>query len=277
VLEAWREAERRGNLEVEHRLFNAEKNGYRTVQLRARPVMNDAGKVVEWFGTATDVHEMQLLQKRQQVLLHELQHRVRNTLAIIRAIAERSAETSATVDEYARHLVGRINAMARTQTLLTSAPDASMDLRDLIESEISAQTGKDTNPVTISGPSLALFGKAAENMSLAIHELTSNAVKYGALSGQTGRLHISLEIDGSQNKPLFRMAWQESGLKQPIALPARRGFGSELIEGVVPYQFGGKGDLDFKPDGLTCTIELPLSEAVRLIDEEDEQREISRT
>ncbi|MDL2406242.1 CheR family methyltransferase [Rhizobium calliandrae] len=276
VLEAWRAAERDGNLEIEHRLFNAERNGYRTVQLRARPVMNGAGKVVEWFGTATDVHEMQLMQERQQILLHELQHRVRNTLAIVRLIAERSAETSDTVEEYARHLEGRINAMARTQALLTSMPDASMDLKELIESEISAQTGRATNPVVISGPSLALFGKAAESMSLVIHELTSNAVKYGALSGQTGQLHISLETDGSQKKPLFRMAWRESGLKRPITLPVRRGFGSELIEGMVPYQFGGKGNLDFKPDGLTCTIEIPLSGTGRLVEAEDERREMSR-
>ncbi|UWU23454.1 PAS domain-containing protein (plasmid) [Rhizobium sp. CB3060] len=264
VLEAWKDAEKTGLLELEHRLFNAETNTYRTVHLRARPVKNDSGKVVEWFGTATDVHEMQLLQEHQQILLHELQHRVRNTLAIVRSIAAHTAETSDTVVDYARHLEGRINAMARTQTLLTSAPDAAMDLKDLIKSEISAQTGKDENPVTITGPNAALFGKAAENMSLAIHELTSNAVKYGALSQDGGELHISFHNHGDGKKPSLKLVWQETGLTGLPKRPARRGFGSELIENVVPYQFGGSGRMEFTPEGLICTIELPLSEKIKL-------------
>lgn len=265
VMEGWKEAERTGLLELEHRLFNAETNAYRTVHLRARPVMNDAGKVVEWFGTATDVHEMQLLQEHQKILLHELQHRVRNTLAIVRSIAAHTAESSETVADYAHHLEGRITAMARTQTLLTSTPDAAMDLRSLIEAEISAQTGKDGNPVTITGPSAALFGKAAENMSLVVHELTSNAVKYGALSRDGGTVNISFSnhVEG-KNGPSLRLVWRETGLMGLPEKPARRGFGSDLIENVVPYQFGGSGRIEFAPEGLICTIELPLSEKIQL-------------
>jgi two-component sensor histidine kinase len=120
----------------------------RSLPVKKRPKMAELLRRGRYTSrrTATDVHEMQLLQERQQILLNEL-HRVRNTLAIVCLIAERSADTNDTAEDYARHLEGRINALARTQAVLMSMPDASMELKDLIESEISPQTGKNTNPV----------------------------------------------------------------------------------------------------------------------------------
>jgi two-component system, chemotaxis family, CheB/CheR fusion protein len=263
VLAAWRKAEAEGYLEADPKLFHAGSGEYRTVQFRARPVKNDAGKVVDWFGTVTDVHELLDLQERQQLLLHELQHRVRNSLAIVRSLAERTAKTTNTVKEYASELIGRINAMARTQTLLTSSADTTTDIRTIIDTEIFAQFDRNKDQVFISGEPVPLLGKSAENISLAIHELTSNAVKYGALSQRDGRLEVSWEVVKNGAKPVLKFVWRESGFDEPLAKPARRGFGSELIENVLPYQSGGKGEFDFASDALTCTIELPFTPDTR--------------
>lgn len=186
VSAAWSEADRSGLLEIDHRLWNAGARDYRSVHLRATPVRDEAGRLVEWFGTATDVNDMLLLQERQQVLLHELQHRVRNILAVVRSIARRSATTSDSVEDYARHLEGRINAMARAQNVLTSAPGARVKLHTLIVDELQAQGADMDRQVEVSGPAVTLSGKAAEMLSLAIHELATNAAKYGALAVEGG-------------------------------------------------------------------------------------------
>ena len=259
----WRAAAEAGQLEVDHRLWSVEAKNYRTVRLRARTVMDTQGRVEEWFGTATDVHEMQLLQERQQVLLHELQHRVRNTLALVRSVARRTADSSDSVENYADRLEGRINAMSRTQTLLVRATHSSVSLKDLISNEILAQI-QDRQKVYIEGPVVPVLGKAAENLSLAIHELTTNSVKHGALSAPRGKVHVSWEIDNQTEPHNLRFVWHESGLEVPVAPPRRRGFGTELIEGLVPYQFGGTGRLTFEPTGVVCTIELPLPSLVKV-------------
>ncbi|OLP55174.1 hypothetical protein BJF92_17455 [Rhizobium rhizosphaerae] len=263
VVLAWQEAHDAGQLEVDHRLWSLEANGFRTVHLRARPVMDAQGRVEEWFGTATDVHEMLLMQEHQQVLLHELQHRVRNTLAIVRSVARRTADSSDSVENYADRLEGRINAMARTQTLLTRATQSSVSLRDLISNEIFAQT-VDRHRIEIEGPVVPVLGKAAENLSLAIHELTTNSVKHGALSAPGGKVGVRWEIDSRTQPDNLRLVWQETGLEMPVQPPGRRGFGTELIEGLVPYQFGGTGRLVFEPTGVVCTIELPLPSLVKV-------------
>lgn len=273
VIEAWNNTERPGTLEIEHRLWNVD-GGYRAVHLRGRPVTDDAGRIVEWFGTTTDIHDMLLLQDRQRILLHELQHRVRNTLAVVRSIARRTAETSGSVKEYAHELDQRIMAMARTQTLLTHAPDSTIDLKKLISAELEAHEPEGKLHVEIDGPSVSISGKVAENLGLAIHELLSNAVRYGALAIGNGRLKVSWNVTDSSVAGKLTISWQETLPSANLVPPAHRGFGSELIEGVVPYQFGGTAQLKFRPEGLLCTIELPLSDNVRLAQQEYQVAEL---
>ncbi|SEL83562.1 CheR family methyltransferase [Xaviernesmea oryzae] len=225
VMAAWKGATEAGQLEVDHRLWNVDEGSYRAVHLRARPVIDETGNIVEWFGTATDVHAMLLLQERQQVLLHELQHRVRNTLAIVRSVARRTAESSNSVEAYADRLEGRINAMARTQTLLTRAASSAVDLGELIRTEIGSQT-LDQHKIQLDGPKIPVSGKAAENLSLAIHELTTNSVKHGALSISGGAVDVTWEIDRQTQPEILRLVWSESGLDEPLSQPERRGFGS---------------------------------------------------
>lgn len=263
VLGAWEAATQSGSLEVDHRLWNQNERAYRNVHMRATPMKDGSGRSVEWFGTVTDVHEMLQMQERQQMLLAELQHRVRNTLGIIRSIARRSAETSESVEDYAAHLEGRINALSRTQNTLTRAPEAKVDLQGLILEELAAQGGRADGQFSVSGPDIQLGGKAAETLSLAIHELATNAVKYGALSVKGGTIDVSWTTETNGDGQELRLIWNEK-LKSPLeGAPARRGFGSELIERVVPYELDGRGELSFRSDGLRSVIEVPLSDQVR--------------
>lgn len=267
VLASWKEAEASGTLIIEHRLWNHREQAYKAVQLRASPVRGNGDRPTEWFGTTTDVHELLRLQERQQVLLHELQHRVRNILSVVRSVAQRTGKSSDNVQAYSEMLEGRINAMARTHNVLTSAPDAMVDLRSLVVRELQAQGGQIDQQLQLSGPDILLRGKAAESLTMAMHELATNAAKYGALAGGGGHVNVAWEVNGEPHKPALVLTWKESNVA--VVPPTRRGFGSELVEHVVPYDFGGTGRLEFKPGGLICVLDLPMSSEMRVMSRGD--------
>src|SRR5262245_55034543 len=147
--------------------------------------------------TFIDVTAITRAEERQRLLLAELQHRVRNTLGVVRSIARRSAETSSSVEEYAAHLDGRLNAFARTQALVTRDPEGGVDLEYLVVEELLAYNAREGEQVRVSGPRVRFQPTAAETFALAIHELAPNALKYGALSQPTGRVDISWRIQSA--------------------------------------------------------------------------------
>ncbi|HWK65050.1 MAG TPA: CheR family methyltransferase [Rhizobiaceae bacterium] len=271
VLQAWSAASERGTLEVEHRLWNQRENHFRNVHMRARPVLHGSGEAMEWLGTVTDVHEILRMQDRQQVLLAELQHRVRNTLGIVRSIARRSAESSRSVEEYASHLEGRITALARAQSMLTRSAESSVDLQNLVLDELAAQGTKHRNNIAVGGPDVALSGSAAETLSLAFHELATNSFKYGALSSPDGRIDIKWSVAPGLDNAQLNIQWQEQNGSDRKNRKVRRGFGSELIERMVPYALGGSAALRVEGGGAICSIDVPLSENVRLTTPTDEK------
>src|SRR3712207_1903194 len=141
------------------------------------------------------------------MLLAELQHRVRNTLAVVRSIARRTAETSASVEDYAMHLDGRLNAFARTQAILTRNPAAGVDLAYIIAEELLSYDAHEGRQVSISGPSVRLQPAAAETFALAVHELATNAVKYGALSSPEGRIGVHWRYADAASPPQLTFQW----------------------------------------------------------------------
>ncbi|MBU6461538.1 MAG: PAS domain-containing protein [Bradyrhizobium sp.] len=210
--------------------------------------------------TFIDVTAITRAEERQRLLLAELQHRVRNTLGVVRSIARRSAETSGSVTDYAAHLDGRLNAFARTQALVTRDPEGGVDLEILVLDELLAYKARDGEHVHVTGPTVRLQPKAAETMALAIHELATNALKYGALSKPEGRVEISWRIE-DVDPPQLILDWRERGGPPPAA-SRRNGFGTELLERTLAFEFKGKTDLQFNQSGLHCTIEIPLSRRV---------------
>jgi two-component system, chemotaxis family, CheB/CheR fusion protein len=211
--------------------------------------------------TFIDVTAITRAEERQRFLLAELQHRVRNTLGVVRSIARRSAETATSVDDYASHLDGRLNAFARTQAMVTRDPEGGVDLEYLVVEEMLGYNAREGEQLRISGPPVRFQPKAAETFALAIHELATNAIKYGALSKPTGRVDVSWRLDDSAGQTELMFDWQERG--GPRVDPAQRtGFGTELLEKTLAFELKGKTSLNYDPSGLHCTIAIPLSRRI---------------
>jgi two-component system, chemotaxis family, CheB/CheR fusion protein len=218
-----------------------------------------AGAVV----TFVDVTAIARAEERQRLLLAELQHRVRNTLGVVRSIARRSAQSSSTVEEYAAHLDGRLNAFARTQALVTRDPEAGVDLEYLVVEELSAYHAREGEQVRVDGPRVRLQPKPAESFALAIHELATNAIKYGALSEPSGRVDINWRIANGDNRPVLMFEWREKG-GPPVFPPKRNGFGTEMLERTLAFEFKGRTELAYDPSGVHCIITIPLARRVVL-------------
>ena len=188
--------------------------------------------------------------------LDATQHRVRNTLSVIRAIARVSARTSETVEDYAMHLDGRIGAFARVQGALLRDPGAGMPLDTLVADTLATVLVREGDRLRIGGPPIVLRAKAAEMLGLALHELATNAVKFGALSWPDGRITVAWQMDDGP-EPRLALSWEETGAPEPVGA-ARRGFGTEMLERTLGYELGARTALDYTPEGLTCRIDLPL-------------------
>jgi PAS domain S-box-containing protein len=264
VREIWASAIERGEFHADYRLCHAEEGRYRWFQTRATPVRNRQGEIVEWLGTSTDIDDLRRLQDRQQILLAELQHRVRNILAITRSMVSRSNDGERSTEEYVHHLLGRIGALARTQVLLTRAVGQPVDLENLIRDELVSQVASEEQ-FSLQGDDVALSPKAAEVLTLAIHELVTNAIKYGALTRAGGHIRIGWIVEERGSHNWLVLDWKETGVAIVDAAPRRRGFGAELISRRIPYELKGHGSVELKPGGVESRIEFPLIEGESIL------------
>ena len=200
-------------------------------------------------------------ERHAHTLLAELQHRVRNTLAVIRSIARRTAENSDSVEEMLGHFQGRIDAFSRVQATLTRSADATVDLASLIEDEMVAHAAKEGEQVSISGPDLNLDPRTAERLSLAIHELTTNAVKHGVFVTSHGRVKIRWTKEVGNDFDVLVLEWTESGVTIDPSAMRRSGFGMELLQRSLPYDLRGETTVEFRPDGVHFELRMPLPPA----------------
>jgi PAS domain S-box-containing protein len=261
---AWGEARNAGAYYVEHRVRRAGDGEYRWHQTRARPV-EGAGPASDWVGTMTDIHDLRTAQARQQVLMAELQHRTRNLLAVVQAIAYQTRRNSRSLDDFGAEFESRLGALSRVQSLLARVDHQGVDLHELVGAELLAHgDGSVEGKSRVSGPPIMLSAASAQVLALALHELATNAVKYGALAHPSGELEVQWREAHDDGKHELILRWTESSVAIPQGEGARRkGYGSELIERALPYQLGAKTRLEFAPDGVRCTIILPLKERGR--------------
>jgi two-component system CheB/CheR fusion protein len=227
-----------------------------------RTTDNFIGGAVVTFTDVTPVtraqHALRESESRSRLLLAELQHRVRNTLAVIRSIVHRTAATSQSVQDYAMHIDGRLAAFARLQAALTRGPSTRVDLTSLVADELQSHAAREGEQVDgINGPRIFLMPKTAETLGLAIHELATNAVKYGALSTDRGHIRIDWDLETVDGEARLVFHWIESGMNLSGDPPTRRGFGMELLERTLAYDLSAETRLDFPRDGLHCTIIVP--------------------
>lgn len=194
----------------------------------------------------------------QQAQIAAIQHRARNLLATVRSIIRRSGQAAESPEEFASHLEARISALARTQGALTIDQHSGPELEDLIRAELTANAIRDSQFV-IAGPSWRLPPRAAETIALTLHELTTNALKFGAFTVPHGRLSVSWSIERTP-VPTLRWRWIESNVSIAHTTPRRRGFGSELIERLLPYELGAVTRYTVADDGARVEVDLPIDE-----------------
>jgi len=206
--------------------------------------------------TMVDLSQRKAAEKQQNLLLHELDHRVKNTLAMVAAISTRTASKAVTVEAFQKEFSGRIQALVATHNLLLGNSWSSVDLRDIVKSELAPFVDDVASNVTIEGLNVAVAPRAAIAFGLIVHELTTNAVKYGALSQEGGHV-IVLQVDGNKGKNApFVLEWRESGGPR-VAPLERKGFGHTVITRSLQYSPGGGAELDYDPAGLVCRISIP--------------------
>jgi two-component sensor histidine kinase len=191
----------------------------------------------------------------------ELQHRTRNLLSVVQSIANQTIRSSSSLETFGIQFGNRLRALSRVQSLLARVEDQTIDLHALVTSELVAHSGGEIEPekITVTGPGVALPPSAAQALGLALHELATNAVKYGALAQAKGKLVVAWELNAGYRTSELAMEWRESGISMPAdGSQKRRGYGSELIERALPYQLGAKTSFDFGSDGVRCAIVVPV-------------------
>ena len=259
--QVWDEARPHGGLSLEYRVRRAADGAWRwhqtrSVPLRAEPLPGEAeGRILEWLGTTTDIEDLKRLQAQQEVMVAELQHRTRNLLAVVRSLARRTIPASAGRDEFD----ARLAALGRVQGFLSRSPSFTASLSDLVAAELVATGDGASEKVVMGGPPIDLPGESVQAVALGLHELATNAVKYGALAQAAGRLSVTwaVEADGGRNRLV--LDWRESAVSMPDGPPTRRGYGSELITKAIPYQLQAETLFEFTGDGVRCRIVLPAS------------------
>ncbi|HEX2135308.1 MAG TPA: HWE histidine kinase domain-containing protein [Microvirga sp.] len=223
------------------------------------PLHDASGKLVGAVNMLVDITERKRAEEQQALLVRELHHRVKNMLATIQAIMGSTARTSSTMDEFQQAFTGRIVALARTHTSLAEDQWQTISVRDLFSNELDPyDDGSDR--VRLSGPALDLPSSIALPLGMAVHELTTNAVKYGALSALGGSVSVSWALAGEEASRQLTVDWIERG-GPAVEPPTRRGFGSQLLERVLKSQIGADATILYDPEGLQAHVVVPLAAA----------------
>jgi two-component sensor histidine kinase/PAS domain-containing protein len=233
--------------------------GHRIMLLNARRI--DHLKLI--LLVIEDVTEARRTAVQQKILLGEAQHRVKNLLMTVRALSQLMVQSSSSLEAFAESFDARLEAMARTQDLLVHEPGSSALLHEIVRLELDAIGAGEDSTCSLNGPPLRLSGRASHAFAMTLHELATNAGKYGALSkeAKNGRVEITWgthAVDGGNAELHFR--WREYGLSAPPH-QNKSGFGTQMIESSLPYLFGGSSTLEFHKDGIECIINVKLPSA----------------
>ena len=207
----------------------------------------------------SEVAERRRTEQHQEFLVAELDHRVKNTLSTVLAMAEESIRSASSVAEFEQGFVGRVRALARTHAALAAARWEGVPLQSLVRVVLDPYSQGGMQRVACEGDMVTLSAKAASTLCLTLNELATNAAKYGAFSTPAGTVSIRWRVEPAFGRePDLTLVWSEAGGPAVVA-PTRRGFGTQLIEDGVAYELGGKVVADYRAQGLVCTITIPLN------------------
>ncbi|KQY98974.1 histidine kinase [Caulobacter sp. Root1455] len=246
---------RRAYIDVEYRTIGRDDRQERWISAKGRGFFDEAGKPTRVVGATVDITDRKRAELHLRLLVNELNHRVKNSLATIQAIAAQTFHAARSLPQAQEAFSARIVALAEAHDLLTRENWEGADLLDLLGrlEDLHGGPGR----FTTEGGSVRLSPRMALSLSMALHELATNAVKYGALSTQKGQVRIAWTVVPGPVHPRLALTWTESG-GPPVSPPTRRGFGSRLIERGLASELSGEAHIDFRPEGVVCRIEAAL-------------------
>lgn len=231
------------------------------VAVRSSPVRSADGKLLYVVRVVQDITERKAAEERQKLLIDELNHRVKNTLATVQSLAAQTARGAPTPEAFRERFEGRLIALSKAHNQLTEHHWASADLRGLLSASFAPYIGTVPERVVLRGGNVMLRPRAVLTLAMSVHELATNAAKYGALSTPGGLIEIAWRPVEEAGRQLLRIDWVEQG-GPPVAEPRQRGFGSKLIEGSIAAELGGTAKMIFAPKGLRCEIAIPLDAVI---------------
>lgn len=229
------------------------------IESRAVPVHARDGSVSEWFGAATDITERVRHEEHLRLMVDELNHRVKNTLAIVQSMVSQTLRTCSDHDQAVALIESRLRTVAATHDMLTHEKWTGAPLAQIVRLAMGDCLDGDSTRLDMQGPAVSLDPRRAVALSMALHELCSNATRHGALSVPQGRVRIHWWLERDGDGARLVLDWQESG-GPVVHPPARVGFGTRLLQRGLQHDMAGKVDLAFPPEGVRCRVEAPLPE-----------------
>ena len=222
------------------------------------PLHDESGRLVGAVNMLVDISERKRAEDQQAQLVRELHHRVKNTLATVQAIMGSTARSARSVEEFSTALIGRIGALAKTHLLLSDETCATT-FGEILRNELDAFDDGSGTRIALDGPQVEVPLRLAVSLGMAIHELATNAAKHGALSVSGGRLNVTWTVVIETTRRTLNIDWAESG-GPPVTAPVHHGFGSRLLEFVLPGQIQAKSTIDYRPEGVRvrCVVPLPV-------------------
>lgn len=242
---------------------------HRWYDVSLSPLKNRAGHVIGLTGAAIDISERKGWEQHLRLLMRELTHRSKNLLAVIQAMARQTARHSDSIEAFIERFSARLHALAGSHDLLVQESWQRASIRELISSQLGHYSDLVGTQIIVKGPQVYLTPDAAQNLGMALHEMATNAVKYGALSAPNGQVTIAWEWKGQGAKRVLRMAWREKG-GPTVKAPTSRGFGSQVIERNLTRALGAEVRLDYASSGFKAEMNLPQTLVVDIDAEEGE-------
>ena len=220
------------------------------------PIHDETGKLVGAVNMLVDITDRKRAEEQHNLLVRELHHRVKNTLAMVQAITGSTARATDNIEDFKTALFGRIQSLAKTHLLL-SDEERAVSFAHVLRSELGAFDDGSHERIVLSGPDVPLTSQLAVSLGMCIHELTTNAAKYGALSVYGGKVEVDWSVMIGATRRILSFDWVESG-GPPVTQPERQGFGSRLLTYVLPGQIQARSRVDFASTGVRVHCELPL-------------------
>lgn len=235
----------------------------RWFDLRIEPEFAPDGSVGGLICAGIDITDRMRWEEHQRILLLELAHRSKNLLAVVQSLANQTGKSASSLDEFKRRFFGRLYSLSRAHEILSDQNWRGAGLRELIRSQVLMYVGEAVDRIRYDGPPVYLRPNAAQHVGLALHELTTNALRHGALKGHFGEVDISWSFPdlGDGEEPGLTLLWTEK-LESPGDLPSVRSFGRVLLESVVPTAVGGDGSLEMGPRGILYALHIRAEELV---------------